>query len=58
MENEKKDCLMFIEKLNKCNALDQDNCAGCSFYCKSTKEEKEKYAYDMKQLGTYLKGSK
>lgn len=47
----KKDCIMYIEKLNKCNALNQLDCSKCSFY---DNKNKEKYIKNMKDRDLYF----
>ena len=39
----KKDCLMYVEEIENCNALTKMECEGCSFYKKATKQKQEEY---------------
>lgn len=51
---DKEDCLMYIDKLEKCNALKKTDCENCEFYKKATKQEKEKYTKEMKEKGFHI----
>lgn len=43
----KKDCMMYLESLNKCNAMRKLDCDNCPFYRKSNKAKQKVYKNEM-----------
>ncbi|MDD4733677.1 MAG: hypothetical protein PHU05_02325 [Bacilli bacterium] len=50
-ERIKQDCIMYINKIKKCNGLTILDCENCSFY---NNTNKEKYIKDMQDRGLYI----